>query len=160
MAGIEKVCELSGEYGYGDMYRWKRNSIQIMSKFRKLFKGANATLYVKKTPMNILIKTKGYNYLSGGTDTWGLERYTDRKLKVCLEALRKERYWLNPSDISFVKQFIYALKVDDEELQGEVKGLYINWSTDMPTVIRKMRRLVRNYNLKVVYLNDEDWEKL
>lgn len=161
MAGIEKVCEYSGEYGYGDMYSWKRNSIQIMPKFRKLFKGANAVLYIKKTPMDIWIKTRGCKYLSGGTDTWGLEKSSDKELKVALRVLFEERYWLKKqSDISFVKEYTYALKVDDKELQGKVDGLYINWSTDMPTVIRKMRRLVRDYNLKIVYLNDEDWEKL
>ena len=35
MAGIEKVCEISGEHPGGDMYGYKHNHIQIMPEHRK-----------------------------------------------------------------------------------------------------------------------------
>lgn len=38
MAGIEKVCEYSGDYPGSDMYRIKRNHIQIMPEYRRLFR--------------------------------------------------------------------------------------------------------------------------
>lgn len=45
MAGIEKICEYSGEYPGWDMYTYKRNLIQIMPKYRKLFRGKPAVLF-------------------------------------------------------------------------------------------------------------------
>ena len=39
MSGIEKVCEFSGEYPSWLMYGYKRNRIQVMPEYRKLFKG-------------------------------------------------------------------------------------------------------------------------
>lgn len=44
MAGIEKMCELSGEYCGWDMYAWKQNSIQVHPRFRPLFAGREYTL--------------------------------------------------------------------------------------------------------------------
>ena len=41
MAGIEKVCEYSGNSEGHRMYNWKRNHIQVNPKYRKLFKGLN-----------------------------------------------------------------------------------------------------------------------
>ena len=41
MAGIEKICEYSGEYVGYKMYDYKKNQLQILSKYRKLFRGAN-----------------------------------------------------------------------------------------------------------------------
>lgn len=48
VAGIEKICEFSGEYGYGDMYNYKRNLIQILPKFKKEFRlaGDRHSLYI------------------------------------------------------------------------------------------------------------------
>jgi len=39
MAGIEKVCEYSGDYDGHNMYEYKRNRIQVNPEYRKLFKG-------------------------------------------------------------------------------------------------------------------------
>ena len=48
MAGIEKVCEFSGVYKGADMYKWKRNHIQIMPEYRKLFRGSKAILIFQR----------------------------------------------------------------------------------------------------------------
>lgn len=39
MSGIEKVCEYSGLNPGYRMYEYKRNSLQILPEFRKLFRG-------------------------------------------------------------------------------------------------------------------------
>lgn len=41
MAGIEKICEISGEHCGGNMYLYKHALIQIKPEFRKLFKNAD-----------------------------------------------------------------------------------------------------------------------
>ena len=46
MAGIEKVCEFSGDYPGCDMYGYKRNSIQVCPEYRKEFIGKEHTLYI------------------------------------------------------------------------------------------------------------------
>ena len=38
MAGIEKVCELSGDYPGYLMYKWKRRNIQVCPKYRDMFR--------------------------------------------------------------------------------------------------------------------------
>ena len=46
MAGIEKICEYSGFSPIrGDMYKWKKNLIQVNPEFRKLFRGKYFELF-------------------------------------------------------------------------------------------------------------------
>lgn len=144
MAGIEKVCEFSGEYGGCDMYSWKRNHIQINPKYRKTFKGCKCELVFG-----------GYGlYLSDN--------------KGCLLSIESKQYYLNKYDnwtqedeinyikITYgfkrlVKDYSYKLKVFDDHLEGKVLGEYTNTSYEKGKVIRKMKRLVGNPNLKITY---------
>ena len=57
MAGIEKVCELSGDRLGSEMYIHKRNHIQVCPKYRKQFRGAWHTLYIS-------MEKEGYERLS------------------------------------------------------------------------------------------------
>lgn len=121
MAGIEKVCEYSGEYVGYKMYGYKHNGLQIMPQYRKLFRGCNAILYIRKEAEDPLrFRHKGYYY-----------------------------------DL-----IDYCLLVRDESLQGQVAGFYFNWTIDTKAVIRKLKRITRNYKLKVVYLNEDKWNDL
>ena len=45
MAGIEKVCEFSGDYDGWLMYGYKHNRIQVNPEYRKLFKGLGFKFY-------------------------------------------------------------------------------------------------------------------
>ena len=47
MAGIEKICEMSGHHPGGIMWSYKRNQLQIMPEYRKLFRGAKHELRIK-----------------------------------------------------------------------------------------------------------------
>ena len=49
MAGIEKICEYSGEYAGWEMYVFKRNNIQVLPKYRKVFKGQDFHFYYSKS---------------------------------------------------------------------------------------------------------------
>ena len=121
MAGVEKVCEYSGEHGGYKMYEYKRNGLQIMPQYRKLFRGCNAVLYIRKEEEDPLhFKHKGCYY-----------------------------------DL-----IDYCFLVRDNHLQGTVHGFYFNWTIDTKMVIRKLKRITRNYKLKVVYLNEDKWDDL
>jgi hypothetical protein len=52
MAAAEKICEYSGEYPGAKMYEYKRNHLQILPKYRKNFRYADATLYVYEDSVN------------------------------------------------------------------------------------------------------------
>lgn len=120
MAAIEKICELTDEYPGYKMYDYKRNSIQITPKARKLFRNCKCFLHFFK-PM-IMSRKNG----RGSTYYGVIEGYT--------QILRYE----------------YVLQVFDESLKGSVNGLYMNTSYKKSTVIRKLKRLTRNYKLLII----------
>ena len=132
MAGIEKVCEYSGDYPGGDMYAWKHNHIQICPKYRKLFRGQEATLYIEYGP-KLCFKYRGR---WGGSSSWFPE--DAEHFEQCQGRVVKE-YW-------------YTLYVPG--LPGEVEGKYLNWSTDLSTVKRKMKRLLRCKKLNIKWVEE------
>ena len=140
MAAIDKICEFSGDYPGWDMYKYKRNHIQIMPKYRKLFAKCKCILVIHDKKM---VNVNKYGSIMFNSNA---------KLINILGYKLKPRYR-------------YSLVVLDENLQGEVEGIYVNWSTEISTVIRKMKRLTKNPHLKVIRdfenFNDNDYrEKL
>lgn len=124
MAGIEKVCEFSGDYPGYLMYGYKRNHIQICPKYRKLFRGANAHVEIVKIEKHF-VSTSGW--ASQDIDLCFEEGY---KGKV------KNEYW-------------YQLVVDDPALAGEVGGRYLNWTFDLNSTLKRLKRMLRCRELKV-----------
>ena len=127
MAGIEKVCELSGEYASSDMYWYKHNQLQILPEYRKNFRGDKGTLFVIKTDDVLLDK------VGGSTMSYS-------------EALPSYGNW------RVVPTYMYFYVTKNKALFGNVKGIYNNTTNDLPTVLRKIKRLTRDYNLKVIEL--------
>lgn len=131
MAGIEKICEFSDEYPGGDMYSYKRNHIQIMPEYRKLFRNAEAYLEITKVEKRILFKTGGsMNY--DPEDDWLTNVIKNIKAKV-------------------VNEYTYILVVKDTALQGRVNGEYLNWTFDLKDTVKRLKRMLRCRNLKVKY---------
>ena len=140
MAAVEKICEFSGDCPGWDMYMYKRNHIQIMPEYRKLFAKCKCILVIHDKKM---VNVNKYGSIMSSSNA---------KLLNILGYKLKPRY-------------TYSLVVLDENLQGEVEGIYLNWSTKIGTVIRKMKRLTKNPHLKVIRdfenFNDNDYrEKL
>ena len=120
MAAIEKICELTDEYPGYKMYDYKRNSIQVVPKSRKLFRNSECILHFFKPA--IMSRKNG----RGSTYYGVIEGYKQ------------------------VLSYEYALQVFDEKLKGSVNGLYMNTSYKKSTVIRKLKRLTRNYRLSII----------
>jgi len=148
MAGIEKVCEFSGEYPGWLMYGYKRNHIQIMPVHRKAFAHKEHTLYIQK-------KTRLYEIFRGGGS------YTDAIDKYCPEysCFKWHGHWWKYSrrtgiaHRAIVKwQHEYCLHVPDN--QGEVGGLYYNHTFDLGSVKRRLKRMLKCKKLKIVYIDD------
>lgn len=138
MAAIEKICEFSDEYPncpvYGGgwiMRKWKRNHIQIMPKYRKEFRGAKATLRILETDIR--------EYYRGRTC------YSSPCVSTAVhhDETAEDYIWNEQQKgKAFVVEYKYCLEVEDEALQGRVKGKYYEWSCDMNSVIRRLRRMV------------------
>jgi hypothetical protein len=133
MAGIEKICEYSGDYEGGVMYGYKHNQLQIMPKYRKLFRGAEHTLYIQFNRLNWMYKRGGYTEYDPVLDD---EEY---------------RFYMKGR---IVPEYNYKLVVTDENLLGQVNGEYLNHTNHLPTVKRKLKRLLRCRELNIVFVED------
>ena len=151
MAGLEKVCEYSGEHASWAMYGYRRNQLQIMPRYRKLFRGAKAKLYVKRDDLHWVSRwsrihvgdplehIKGRYVINGPL--------TKKKISGYLRDYHGQGYLAYTYD--------YTLVVDDPVLAGEVDGRYSGYSHDLTTVKRKLRRLLRCKSLEVEYVDNQ-----
>lgn len=137
MAGSEKVCEFSGDYPGWLMYGYKRNHIQIIPKYRKLFRAAEA--HIEITRVETILEYKG-----GGYSIWPTS-FFDQEDKEWWE------YRANIQGNKIKKEYWFCLVVKDAQLQGEVQGKYYNYTTDLKDTIKRLKRMLRCRNLKVIY---------
>lgn len=149
MAGIEKVCEFSGEYRGPEMYAAKRNQLQVLPEYRKVFRKAQHILHIFKPKQVWFDGSCSWDY--DAQDMEGYEPpFTSEKEYV--EYIK----WKMKARI--VNDFDYALEVFDETLKGEVGGIYLNWSKDISSVKRKIKRLLRVQKLVIQKHDCSYWE--
>ena len=151
MAAREKICEFSGEYASWDMYGYKRDQLQIMPKYRRLFRGAKAKLYVKRDDLHWV---KRCSRVPVGDPLEHIKgRYaidgplTKREINGYLRDYHGQGYLAYTYDYTFV--------VEDPALAGRVDGEYSGYSHDLTTVKRKLRRLLRCRSLEVEYVDNQ-----
>lgn len=135
MAGIEKICEFSGEYNDSEMYKWKRNHIQIKPEYRKNFKGC---------PMMLI-------FYKPWPDEDPMMMFDGRR---CIDVNMVEYdLIINPDDPNSEWY---------DKLAGNVNGVYHNWYYaplhNKMTVIRKLRRLVGGKKFLTVVNHDNHRE--
>ena len=152
MAVIEKICEFSGEYPSYFMYGYKRNHIQIMPEYRKLFRGAKAKLIIFDQGLEWKCKY-------GGTSDYNKQEHMEEMLDYeppfenYQEFIDWEKKFHNKR---LVKSYEYVLQVFDEKLFGDVEGKYLNYTNNISTVKRKLKRMLRCENLEVKYVNTHE----
>ena len=154
MAGIEKVDELTGEYRGYIMYDHKRSHIQVFSWNRKHFRGASHTLYILKPEARLVHKYGGSmdysreDYKDGWTPPFTCEaEYLAYRKRLYHERLLSE----------------YPFILHMPELPGEVRGYYLNYTFDLLTTKRRLKRMLRCRRLNVVKLDmsvDEFYDSL
>jgi hypothetical protein len=127
MAGIEKICEFSGDYPGWLMYGYKRNHIQICPKYRKLFRGAKAYLQITKIEPQFVFKDGSYSS--------DIEYFQEIGAKGTVK-----------------NEYYYTLVVEDPALAGQVNGLYANWTFDLRQTKKRLKRMLRCRDLKVVWV--------
>lgn len=149
MAGIEKVCELSGEYLGWLMYSHKHNQLQVSLKCRNAFRGADHILHVFPPKTSWECKNIRWDFCEED-----LNRY-DPPFATVNDFIRfhKERFCSR-----LVKKHWFTLEVSDQKLAGQVGGRYSNSTFDLPTVKRKLKRLLRCRKLNIVIHNCSEQE--
>ena len=143
MAGIDKICEFSGDYEGWDMYPDKRDHIQVLRQYRHKFKKAKHTLFIAKGSLYYVSKR--------GWRTEVDQRYYDDLGFTEEEFMKRNGY--NRKCV----EYIYGLSVDDPELFGRVRGVYLNYSMSISTVKRRLKRMLKT-KLNVVVLSKSEFD--
>jgi len=159
MAAIEKIDEMTGEYPYPGWKMWdyKRNHIQVCPWNRKAFKCAKHVLVIAKSEKQIMWKGGGTSTLEGYGDY--VEYCLDRS-KVYLDLWRGPGYYTWSGQQYSPNEFLKKIRVEQEylfdlycpDLPGEVDGHYMNYSTDLSAVKRRLKRMIGS-DLKIVYVD-------
>jgi hypothetical protein len=149
MAAIQKICEYSGDYPGWLMYGYKHNHIQIVPKYRKEFRGKKAVLYIQTKEHSLGKYVISYGGLSENLTT---DDYKDRIINI-----DGKKYDIDSSSkqwhpVKVHKEFSYALVVP--EMQGDVEGIYVNYSYNISAVKRRLKRMLRCKKLEVQYINE------
>lgn len=142
LAGIEKVCERSGDYPGHLMYKYKRASIQVCPQYRKEFKGQKHVLFIFEPEVQYAEKRYPH-VLHDKHRVEEVKYFHDDGL--CIDP-GYGKYWIR-ARVS--KEYYYLLYVPD--IPGQVDGKYVNWSRTLGTVKRKISRLIGGkYHLNIV----------
>jgi len=128
------------------MYDYKHNHIQIMPKYRHLFKGKMHILFIQKKREDIYLRMRGG--LMSTCDDDGIQRIG----KHWYAWVRRNRYLEDFKQVSIVEHFAFCLLVP--ELPGNVDGMYFNSTCSISTVKRKLKRMLGCRRLNVVYVED------
>jgi hypothetical protein len=147
MSGIETVCEFSEEYPGRDMYRYKRNLIQIMPEHRKKFRGAKARLVINKIEPLLDMRGATMSLSPYDLEGWVSGKTGEPVTMTPHEYLEREK----EKKHRIVLDYTYTLIVEDPALLGQVKGKYLNWSRDISAVRRRLSRMLG-------YKIDVEWE--
>ena len=141
MAGIEKICEYSGEYPAWRMYGYKRDHIQIMPQYRKEFRGKDHQLIIFKP--ELYWEYRRHNGVSPyDPDEW------QYPYNPPFSSEREFIQWhSNRYSCRLVNQYYYILKVP--QLPGRVNGEYMNYTTNLGNVYRRLKRLLRCEKLHI-----------
>lgn len=180
MAAIEKVCEFSGEYPSWKMYEYKRNLIQIMPKYRKLFKGADHELHIWKPEKKVRGgRTGAYSDApkihpdANSCHLWTEDQWDKAEREGFTEYFRTRKYSHGGVTLegfyvvfgsltemrSVYKEitgehladfYTWELRVSDPALQGEVDGVYHNWGFNISTTKRKIKRMLGCRKLNII----------
>lgn len=162
MAAIEKICELSGEYPGWLMYGYKHNQLQIMPKYRKLFRGKNHVLVISKSGLRQVYKGGGTSSFNSN-NKWFDENYRYINNRFNFKTFKGTGWYEWIGHRHYDREILKKIKITQEynfvlycpELQGDVNGFYHNSTMNISTVKRKLKRLMGG-KLNIVYTDAID----
>ena len=141
MAGIEKICEYSGDYIGHKMYQYKKNSIQVLPKYYKNFKDKYTILVFFEYPHLL-------NYAENAPSA---SIYLS-KINKFIPKFWTRYYWIWRKYGNFYEkpslEWEYCLYVPD--CKGNVDGKYFNFTQNPKKVIRNIRKIVKDFRVMKV----------
>ena len=156
MAAIEKICEYSGNYTGPEMYRFKRNHIQVEPQYRKFFRGKKAILTFSIVSESLRIKFGSSKDYIGYRCFYNWEEeqdYYDNKYYDVPKDRKSFEKWLKKYFNKVpVTEYEYTLKLIDPDWSCPTgRTEFLQYTHDNPKkVIRRLKRLVGAKNLTVV----------
>ena len=152
MSAIEKICEFSGRYEGPDMYKYKRDQLQILPEYRKRFRGAHVLVTVSVSVVYLVrqFRTKHGNFLSESYFSSAWKEDTRNFPEKPLTFMGFVNYNKSVEGKRTINEYRYTVHAFADHLKGEVNGNYVGWTSNLSTLRRKLRRLTRNYKLKLV----------
>ena len=158
MAGIEKVCEVSGICGSFSMYGYKHNHIQVVPKYRKQFRKARHVLVIRPTEYRVLDKNcsstfnkddERLQYIGSKQEAPFFDGHYHYKgpgyYEIRWNSDHRSGYYTKK--VRIVLEYEYLLYCPD--IEGQVKGFYYNHSTDIASVKRRLKRMIGDLNVVV-----------
>lgn len=144
MAGIEKICEISGEYGSHDMYGYKRDLIQVMPLHRKKFAKAKHMIHI--------FKPRPYFQYKGAFSRYEINENLMHHYEPPFDNMKDLiDYKIKYENVRLVHDYDYVLCVEEKDLFGNVNGRYVNNTLNIGTMKRKMKRLLKCKKLNIKY---------
>lgn len=144
MSDIEKLCEYSGIYAGYSMWHYKRNHIQVLPKYRKVFEKQPHTLYIfEKETVHRHNGTAMehhplfYRKVAGRWYEWRGKRHSGTELLLPCKGV--------------VPEYMFTLYVPS--VPGQTQGLYTNWTTDLGATKRRLKRMLKCKMLRTVRLD-------
>lgn len=139
MAGIEKICEYSGEYPGSDMYGYKQDHIQILPQYRKLFRHQPHVLFWLQPKLRWVYKWGGVMDYNPQELTW-----FDPPFRSVPEY---ERY------LNVHRQLEYWFVLYVPGVPGQVNGEYANYTRSRTSTRRRLKRMLKCRKLNEISLD-------
>lgn len=131
MSGIDKICEYSGEYGYGEMYLYKKDLIQVLPKYHKEFKDKDGYLIMFYPQLIDYAEDEPHAFIYL-FHKFFIPRFWTR---FYWQWRNYNMYYSSPS-----KVWYYILYVP--KLKGKVYGKYYNYTRNPEKAVNKISKLV------------------
>ena len=169
MAGIEKICEYSGDYEGGKMYKCKRNSIQVLPQHLHNFKNELAVLIFFSQPeLRNYTSDKPDVYLYFHFPFWMACKLPQKWKEFIwkLEPIMIPKFWTR--DYWIVNKYGYFYKVPTmvwdyclyvPSLQGNIEGKYFNTTSNPKKTIKKLYKICDIINVDTYSSTMRDHDK-
>lgn len=154
MAGIEKICEYSGEYPGSLMYGYKRDLIQVMPEYRKSFKNVKCLLKIWETewyqyqpPKN---KRRSSFFIYSGNLDMIIDDYDDYYYDVPKDH-KEFKLFMKINNRFLSPEYKYCLEVLDPNWSCPTGNTeFYNYTYSKPKrIIKRIRRLVGSKFLSI-----------
>ena len=143
MAGIEKMCQLSGEHGGWDMHTLKFNSLQVLPKHLPIFKDENALIIFCCQPELV-------DYASDGPNPF--IQIPIGKRYLFIHKIWTRYYWQWKKHGTFYRRpsMVWTYYAYVPDIPGKVNGLYKGCTFEPEKALIALKKLFKKTRVETV----------